>query len=1372
MAKHCEVCKKPYADDLDACPHCAEALEVTVAEEHEPSEASMVVVELDDAAKSKKASSGSDSAIDLGKPKARPKVPQGSESDLDIGLPPARKGVPTPIRGSESDIDIGLPPTKAPAGADSGVVFGLEQPPSGTSTVEWVTLVEDVTPPLEPGVEIDSPSDKDLLKQAVATPDSSSNVGTGKGASVVPADESSAVNLGTLARDHAEAPSDLNLIHEAMESSTSGVKLDEVSDETGASGEAVVELAEEPGPSSVHLGDKPSDVGPGSSSGLDLAILSEHAGDSSHVLAEEEEADADAGEPSGESLLAELDEHEAGSTIKSSRPPGSEKTAALLPGATTLRKPAKETILSTEEPDFGAAEDEGEESSAVDLGAPPVVTDSDAAESEEEETREADEEAVEADETEAEQAEEEEEAPAPKRLAAAPAGSKSWPKILVGSVVGLIVGASAMFGAHSFLGLGGDKKPDQRQQVQGDKMPTMDDAKGFLSGGDPDKALPILESQGDTPEIQAARGEARWLKYRREKPMIDANDPLFKDAIKDLEAAAAANNADALFWQAQIAEQTPGKGPAEARKLYQEALNRFKDDPVQSRRFQAAIDRLDVQAALTRPGVDHAAIPERIEALVLLMTALQHPADAAGQDDEAGFEFWKAVKLAQTAKPQDYKEALDKLKKARDLHDKMRFKRLRKAQNPLSDPTEAIFLKCCDELQAYWTLRSHLSTEGYITAGKPDPVKAVDDLIAASTILRTVAAKLENKDVVKGIDKLLDDKKTADKKSADLDEQLKIAKKATDDAKKATDAAKKEAKDIEDKLKASDGLLKAADAKLKNAGARIAAAGIKEADVAKGVDQLAAARVNADAALDNVVKALKAAKYLAPDASRGDALKGVDKAVAMAKTVDPAGKLAAAELEIKRQQDLLAQRKSPQQMLDMWLKVLRENPDPQSVEAALVDAKRSEADKQSTPEDRAKASAVTGMAYRTQLKFPEARAALQQALKGAPEKAAWKATPEAVLRELTDPAAHYLPLAQQAHDLRAYFLAIRFLDEGLKAFPEDKGRLLAARSLAHLAEAKAKARGKLKADMPDVVAGSKDAQDAISSGAKAEGNYAAGQLAEALGDLAAARKIYEQALAAHSADDLDGKRYRVALARVLLMMRQDNDAPPDKARGVGKLSKPSRALSLFMPTGEPDPLAAVILLLALADDDDQGGQQSAEERKARELADEVLKAKPVSGDFMVRSQAYAVQGLWNQALRTYVDGLLPLIPQDYADGLAELLNNHPAFKRPDSLAVPNVLEAERAYANGLGEFSARRYVQAEEQFLAAVKNDDQDARYFYYLGLSRWAQNKRDKRAEARLDFERGARLEKQNRPGTIVVNEALERVQGKARQEMAKYRK
>ena len=54
----------------------------------------------------------------------------------------------------------------------------------------------------------------------------------------------------------------------------------------------------------------------------------------------------------------------------------------------------------------------------------------------------------------------------------------------------------------------------------------------------------------------------------------------------------------------------------------------------------------------------------------------------------------------------------------------------------------------------------------------------------------------------------------------------------------------------------------------------------------------------------------------------------------------------------------------------------------------------------------------------------------------------------------------------------------------------------------------------------------------------------------------------------------------------------------------------------------------------------------------------------------------------------------------------------------------------------------------------------QDARYHYFLGLSRLAQDKR----EAYEDFDQAARLERLGRPGRPAVSAALERVQGPMR--------
>lgn len=97
--------------------------------------------------------------------------------------------------------------------------------------------------------------------------------------------------------------------------------------------------------------------------------------------------------------------------------------------------------------------------------------------------------------------------------------------------------------------------------------------------------------------------------------------------------------------------------------------------------------------------------------------------------------------------------------------------------------------------------------------------------------------------------------------------------------------------------------------------------------------------------------------------------------------------------------------------------------------------------------------------------------------------------------------------------------------------------------------------------------------------------------------------------------------------------------------------------------------------------------------------------------------------------------------------------------KPVVTATVNPDEAEKHYTAGLSRYFARRYADAEAEFLRAVENYGEDARFYYFLGLSRFMQGK-----PAAADFAQGAALEQEDRPGLEAVSKALERVQGEGR--------
>src|SRR5262249_55219683 len=96
------------------------------------------------------------------------------------------------------------------------------------------------------------------------------------------------------------------------------------------------------------------------------------------------------------------------------------------------------------------------------------------------------------------------------------------------------------------------------------------------------EAMDVLKrtpKDAPTGEVLLTRGEARWKHYlqsraRKSEP-VKYEDEEVQEAIKDLKAAEAAKNADAL-WQLAVIEETTGH-IADAEGLYNQGIKKYTD---------------------------------------------------------------------------------------------------------------------------------------------------------------------------------------------------------------------------------------------------------------------------------------------------------------------------------------------------------------------------------------------------------------------------------------------------------------------------------------------------------------------------------------------------------------------------------------------------------------------------------------------------------------------------------------------------------------------------------------------------------------------------------------------------------------------------
>ena len=936
-------------------------------------------------------------------------------------------------------------------------------------------------------------------------------------------------------------------------------------------------------------------------------------------------------------------------------------------------------------------------------------------------------------------AEEEEDAPK-KKKADAPAKAKgragAW---LGGTFLGTLVGVGAVGGLlfsgvvpSEYLGYVGVQPVGEKQVSDAGKPATATPVASErtvkqIRSGDLDAVKPddLAKIDENKPDDLVARAEFHWLSYLRAErgknpaAVLKADAEPVKQALADIEKAVKGDNpdakADALFLRGQIQELTGNV--AGARGTYAEGAKEF---PTQKARFDSALALLDLTATAMAlpPGLPR-------EALVALIVLFQAP--PAGDPEEAGYRFWQALKLAREGKSA---EAMKALADARAAHDQRRFLFPRKPQNPKSDPREEIFLKACDELRAAWAYQAKLKNPDYLTADEKDRIPDVDKLLAASAEaakaeqLKGLAKLYEGKKVEKADDLaalVAEERKAAEKEQ--LDQKTKLA-----DQKKVLDKLEVEAKTALEKIVATEKTLKETQAVAKQAQA--------EAD--------------AEAALLGEVSKEVGTKFTDLKTSRDPLLREVREAVRMAKVVDPAGTMRKLERDLTADRAKLAQRWEPAEMLSFWVPILQKDRGRKDLaDRAAVDVKRTLDDPASKDEARAQALLVQGLVERNAEKYPEAKATLTKARAGV--KGDWMTVADSALAEVSDPAADIAKRAKHLEDSGNKAEAIAVLERGLKTLPDRKGPLYLQKAKATIDAARAK--GPIKADDPLVQTAQKDAAEAAKEGLP-EGYYVLGRIEEKLGRLKEAETNYRAAIKAHNKNDAEGSRYKIALARVLL---------EQAAKGTARLVAPSpEAIALeraALRRGVSLEAVAVLSLLTL-----QVGDLPAEKpptsTEADKLADEII-ADPTA-TFDAKAQAYAIKGLHTKALQVYTDGLRKqgLLSAEYADVLRDLIDAHPILRRPESLVAPDPTKAEQFYASGLGFYNARKYASAEKDFLSAVENDKADARYYYFLGLSRLAQGNRD----AYEDFEQGSRLERRNKPGRAAVSAALERVQGPMR--------
>jgi hypothetical protein len=607
-----------------------------------------------------------------------------------------------------------------------------------------------------------------------------------------------------------------------------------------------------------------------------------------------------------------------------------------------------------------------------------------------------------------------------------------------------------------------------------------------------------------------------------------------------------------------------------------------------------------------------------------------------------------------------------------------------------------------------------------------------------------------------------------------LEVNLAAEKGFVKDLGKSLEAARKDVKDGEKLIADINSALKKA--------------GTKDTGI-KGVEDLATGREILNTAIANAVKELKDGNYLVddPDVSKklvesikkarlagqsplGSSLGQMMGALGnMSKTPGDWVKKAfdtaklQQELKIAQAKEVFAEK--PEKRLDTMIALLadRNHKSATAVDGytRYTDWVRQEESK-SSPQAKARALYVDALILRNKEDFDAARKALDHSLaaaKGLKGDAALEAAVAQSLKELTDPSAYYLPRVAAKLAMGQGKEALDELNVALKVMP-DQPQLLLKRAQAtfEIARASDKLDAETQKKIRDDAEAARKDKTVV-----AESFYLVGRLDETNRDWPGAEKNYRQAIAAVG-DGPAGARYRVALAKVLQRERAaaGEGGESDKAGGSQESGVLPRAGDAH---SDLDGFSFTGVAYEQQDEDDFAAQKRLKE--SMEIANKLIKSddpKTRGEGYMLLGAAQAKLGKRNEGLLNYIKGLELVLPGAETQDLAKIVNSHPAFRQSDLAGQINPQMSERHFAKGLEFFWAKKYLDAENEFKKAVTYFSEDARYYYFLGMSRLLQKEREKLLLAEYDFELGVQLEIARKPATQAINASLERIQGELR--------